>query len=91
MKTTLFLLSLTLMISFQTYSQLEFEGVIKSKYKTIQMEDGELKYYRFDTKNRELEIYNLDNSIWKSIQLPIEKGHFFDEILMMSQNAINPD
>ena len=84
MKTIMLLFSLTLLISFQTYSQLEFEGIIKSKYKTVQLEDGELKYYHFNSKSKELKIYNLDNSIWKSINIPLEEDHFFDEILMIS-------
>jgi len=70
---------------------LKFEGVINSKYKTIQLDNGELKYYYFDSKNEVLTINNLDNTLWKSIKLPIEKDHFFDELLMVSQSIINPD
>jgi hypothetical protein len=91
MKTIMLLFSLTLLISFQAFSQLEFEGIIKSKYKTVQLENGELKYYHYDSKSDELTIYNLDNSVWKSIKLSIEEDHFFEEILLVSQNTIHPD
>lgn len=91
MKTILLLFGLTFLIHHQGFSQLEFEGVIKSMYNTIQLEDGELKYYRFDTKSQELKVYNLDNSLWKSFKIPLEKNHFFEEIKMISQNTINPD
>lgn len=91
MKTIILLISLTFLMSFQSYSQLELEGTIKSRYKTVQLEDGELKYYYFNAKTEELKIYNLDNSVWKTIKLPLEKGHFFEEILFLSQETINPD
>lgn len=91
MKTIMLILSLALFISFQSYSQLEFEGVINSTFKTIQLENGEMKYYNFNTKSQEIKLYNLDNSLWKTIQLSIDKNHFFEELLMVSQNIINPD
>jgi len=91
MKTIMLLFSLTLLVSFQAYSQLEFEGVIKSNFKTIQLEDGEIKYYNFNNKSQEIKFYNLDNSLWKTIQLSLDKNHFFEEILMVSQNTINTD
>ena len=83
--------SLTLLISFHSYSQLEFEGVIKSEFKTIQLENGEIKFYKFDTKAQKINFYDLDNSPWKSIHIPLENNHFFEEIKMISQNTINPD
>lgn len=91
MKTIMLFLSLTLLVSSQSYSQLELEGIIKSKFKTIQLENGEIKYYYFNSKTEELEIYNVDNSLWKSVQLSMDKDHFFDEILLVSQEIINPD
>lgn len=91
MKSTIIALGLILLFSFQSFSQLEFEGVINSKFKTAQLEDGEIKYYNFDSNTSEIKIYNLDNSLWKSIKIPLESNHFFEEILMISQNTINPD
>lgn len=90
MKTILLLFGLTFLLCFQSFSQLEFEGVINSKFKTTQLEDGEIKYYNFDSNTSEIKIYNLDNSLWKSIKIPLENNHFFEEILMISQNTINP-
>lgn len=91
MKTTMLLVGLAFLLYFQSFSQLELEGVINSKFKTIQLEDGEIKYYNFDSKTSELKIYDLDNSLWKSINISLEHNHFFEEILMISQNTINPD
>lgn len=91
MKTKTLFLSLTLLISFHSYSQLEFEGVIKSVFKTIQLENGEIKFYNFDTKAQMINIYNLDNTRWKSIHIPLENNHFFEEIKMISQNTIHSD
>ncbi len=91
MKTTMLLVGLAFLLYFQSFSQLELEGVINSKFKTIQLEDGEIKYYNFDSKTSEIKIYNLDNSLWKSINISLEHNHFFEEILMISQNTINPD
>lgn len=91
MKTILLLFGLSFLIPYQGFSQLEFESVIRSMYNTIQLENGELKYYHFDIKSQELKVYNLDNSLWKSFKIPLEQNHFFEEIKMISQNTINPD
>ncbi len=91
MKSFMLLISFAFLISFQSYSQLKLEGTIKSRYKTVQLENGELKYYFFNAKTEELTIYNLDDSVWKTIKLPLEKDHFFEEILFLSQKTINPD
>jgi hypothetical protein len=91
MKSTIIALGLILLFSFQSFSQLELEGVINSKFKTTQLEDGEIKYYNFDSNTSEIKIYNLDNSLSKAIKIPLERNHFFEEILMISENTINPD
>ncbi len=91
MKSIIIVLGLIFLFSFQSFSQLELEGVINSKFKTAQLEDGEIKYYNFDSNTSEIKIYNLDNSLWRSIKIPLESNHFFEEILMISQNTINPD
>ncbi len=91
MKTTIIVLALIFSFSFPGFTQLEFEGVINSKFKTIQLENGEIKYYNFSTKTQEINFYNIDNSLWKTIKIPLENNHFFEEIIMISQNIINPD
>lgn len=91
MKIIIIVLALIFSFFFQSFSQLEFEGVINSKFKTIHLENGEIKYYNFNTKTKEINFYNLDNSLWKSIKIPLENNHFFEEIIMISQNTINPD
>ncbi len=91
MKTIVLIISIVLLVSFQSFSQLEFEGTIKSNFKAIQFEDGEMKFYNFDPKSQNIKFYNLDNSLWKTIQLPLDKNHYFEELLLVSQNTINTD
>ncbi len=91
MKTIMLFLSIVLLVSFQSFSQLELEGTIKSNFKVVQLENGEMKFYNFEPKSKKINFYNLDNSLWKTIQLPLDNNHYFEELLLVSKNTINPD
>ena len=46
----------------------------------FQLQDGTLKFFKYDTKEKALLIYNIDNTLWKSINLNVTKGHTIDDI-----------
>ena len=89
MKRVVILIQIFIFISTLSYSQIEYEGTLNSKVKTIQLNDGVIRYYTVDSKKNVLTIYNLDKTIWKSIGLTVPKGEFVDEIKLISQDVFN--
>lgn len=91
MKTHIIVLGLTLFLSGYLHAQLKYEGAIDSRYKTIQLDDGTFKYVKYNQKEQKVLIYNLDNSLWRTIKLPLPKFHLLDEIKHISQHTFNKD
>ncbi|MDF1546734.1 MAG: hypothetical protein P1P88_02855 [Bacteroidales bacterium] len=91
MKTHVIILGLIFLISSQLHAQLKYEGTIDARYKTIQLDDGSFKYVKYNQKEQKVFIYNLDNTIWRTIKLPLPKDHLLDEIKHISQHAFNKD
>ena len=85
-------ISLGLVLLMTTgFSQFVQENVIDSKYKVLQLDNGEAKYIKYKEKEKVLNIINLDHSIWKTVELPLPKGHFLDEVRLISINIFNED
>ena len=73
------------------YSQLKHESSWDGIVRTIELDNGEVKFYHFSNINSTLSIYNFDNSIWKTIKLPLTKSHRLDEIKLISMSIFNKD
>jgi len=73
------------------YSQLVKDEVIEGRFRTFQLEDGEAKYLKYDKKAEIINIYNLDHTVWKTLKLPLPKGHLLDEIKLVSTRTFNTD
>ncbi|MBL4561359.1 MAG: hypothetical protein JKX79_10290 [Labilibaculum sp.] len=91
MKANILITILLLFMSTIGFTQIEYEGKIDSKYKSIKMDNGSIKYVKYDKKNQTIFIYNIDNSLWKSVKLPLPENHFLDEIKLISQITFNKD
>ncbi|MDA3952868.1 MAG: hypothetical protein PF485_04420 [Bacteroidales bacterium] len=91
MKTKIIIIIIFSIISSFGYAQLNYEGIVDSKYKSVQLEDGQFKYLNYNKKSQELKIYNLDNTLWKTVKLPLPKHHVLDEIKYISQSTFNKD
>lgn len=91
MKANVLIAVLMLCMSTIGFSQINYEGKIDSKYKSIQLDDGSYKYVKYDKKEQVISIYNLDNTIWRTVRLPLPKNHFLDEIKLISQTTFNKD
>lgn len=89
MKKVFILIQTFIFFSTLLYSQIEYEGTLNSMVKTIQLNDGVIRYYTIDSKENVLTIFNLDKSVWKSISLTVPKGEFVDEIKLISQDVFN--
>lgn len=64
-----------------------WDGVVR----TIELDNGEVKFYHFSKINSTVSIYNFDNSIWKTVKLPLPKSHRLDEIKLISMSTFNKD
>ncbi len=91
MKTKTVLITGLILIAMSSFSQLKQEKILNGKYKTLQLDNGEIKYIKYNKKEKTVFIYNIDNSVWKTIKLPLPKGHLLDEIKMISQTTFNND
>lgn len=91
MKTTIIVIGFLVLTFGQIFSQIKFEGEIDSRYRTIQLEDGSFKYLKYNQKEKKIVIFNLDNTLWRSIILPLPKSHLLDEIKHISQYTFNKD
>lgn len=91
MKTGTIITGLLLILSVNLSAQLKYEGTLDSRYKTIQIDDGAVRYIKYNKDEKKVLIYNLDNSLWRSINLPLPKNHFLDEIKNISSHTFNDD
>ncbi len=80
-----------LLVSVVAFGQLQFKGRIDSKEKIFQLDDGSLKYIKYDRKSDKVSIFNIDNTIWRIVKIPLPKYHILDEIKHISINTINDD
>ena len=74
-----------------SFSQVKQEGVINGKYKTFLLDNGDVKYVKYNKKETTLFIYNLDNSLWKTVKLSLPKNHLLDEVKQISIKTFNKD
>lgn len=91
MKTLSIITGLILFISLNLHAQLKYEGKIDSRYKTIQLDDDTYKYLKYNKEDKKVLIYNLDNSLWRTINLPLPENHLLDEIKDISVHTFNDD
>jgi hypothetical protein len=80
-----------LFLASTSFAQLVQDETVEGRFKTFQLDNGEAKYLKYDKKAEIIKIYNLDQRIWKSIKLPLPKGHFLDEIKLISTKTFNND
>lgn len=85
------LVALFSFIYFSGLSQIIYEGTHDDGFKTFQLDNGEIIYTVYDKSEQSISIYELDHSKWKTVSIPLPKGHFLDEIKYISQNVFNAD
>ncbi|NQU85216.1 MAG: hypothetical protein HQ541_05600, partial [Mariniphaga sp.] len=90
MKTLIISIGLVLIVS-TGFTQLIQENVIDEKVKILQLDNGIIKYIKYQEKTKVLNILNLDRSIYKTVDLPLPKGHFLNEVKLISTNIFNKD
>ena len=73
------------------FSQLTYEGKVDTDLKSVQLEDGTLKYMNYNRTNQQFVLYNTDQTVWKKIKLPLPQQHILDEIKLISRTTFNKD
>jgi hypothetical protein len=91
MKTRKIILLLFVLLSVNSFAQLKFEGTVNSKYKTFQLEDGSFKYVLYTKEDELLQIFNLDNTLWRTVKIPLPRNHVLDELKHISVHTFNQD
>ncbi|MGD9993678.1 MAG: hypothetical protein AB7S69_10290 [Salinivirgaceae bacterium] len=91
MKTKTLIFILFVFFSIDSFAQLKFDGKIDSKFKTFQLDDGSYKYVKYNKKEQVLFIYNIDNSLWREVKMPLPKYHVLDELKHISIHTFNQD
>ena len=91
MKTIYIHITFLLLFSSTLFAQIKYEGTIDARYKTMQLDDGSFKYLKYNKKLQEVIIFNLDNTLWRTVKLPLPKNHYLDEIKLVSLHTFNND
>ncbi|KOH44813.1 hypothetical protein [Sunxiuqinia dokdonensis] len=91
MKAQILLAGIFLFISVNVCAQLKYEGAVSSMYKTFQLDDGTIKYVKYNKKEQKVFVFNLDKTLWREVNLPLPEGHQLDEIKHISVHTFNKD
>ncbi len=91
MKTFFTLISFIFLFSSSLFGQIEYEGTIDAKYKTMKLDDGSFKYLKYNHKHQEVILFDLENTVWRTVKLPLPKNHHLDEIKSVSVHTFNND
>jgi hypothetical protein len=82
---------LILLISITGYCQVIYEGTFNDRFKTIQPDNGEIKFLKYNKEEQLVYIYNLDQTEWKKVHIPLPEEHLLDEIKSLTQTTFNKD
>lgn len=88
MKALIISLALVLNMGF---SEFFIENNSDGRFKILELDSGEKKYLDYNEKEKAIKILNTDHSVWKTVELPLPKGHFLDEVKLVSTNIFNDD
>lgn len=88
-KTLLFLL---LLIPFgMLNAQIGYEASYNHSGAFVQLSGSGYKFYLMDVSNEQCRIYNMNHSIWKTMNLDIPDNHYLYDIRYVSENLFTND
>ena len=88
-KTTL--LSALLLLTFIAQSQIVFEHDYPGSTSITKLSISGNKYYLMDWTNSQCKLYNMDHSVWKTINLSVPAGNYLYDIKFVSETLFNLD
>ena len=90
MKKLAFLFSLNLLF-FGLFGQISLEKTLNFSANVTKINETTYKYFIMDVPNAQTRIYNLDFSVYKTINLPVPGGEWLYDVSFISENLFNDD
>ena len=90
MKKTNLLLAL-LIATFISQAQIVKEHDYTGSTTLVKLANSGEKYYTMDWTNNQCQLYNIDHSLWKTINLPVPTGMYLYNISHVSETLFNLD
>lgn len=87
----LFLLIVLFAFMGTTRAQITLETTYTGSAAMTQLAISGYKYYLMDVTNNQCRIYNMDHSLWKTINLSIPAGMYLYDIKYVSETLFNSD
>jgi hypothetical protein len=88
-KSILLIVLMILMVTSR--AQITLEHTYPGSTGLTQLSISGYKYFMMDWTNNQCKIYNLDHSIWKTINLSVPAGMYLYDIKFVSENLFNGD
>ena len=90
MKKLAFLLALNLLF-LGLFGQISLEKTFNFSTNVTKINETTYKYFLMDVPNAQTRIYNLDFSVYKTINLPVPGGEWLYDVRFISENLFNDD
>jgi hypothetical protein len=80
---------------FLTFTVLNAQVTLEKKYdystSVVELENAGFKYYLMDVPNGQCRLYNIDHSLFKTINCNIPSGYFLYDIKFISESVFDTD
>ncbi|NPD47100.1 MULTISPECIES: T9SS type A sorting domain-containing protein [unclassified Lentimicrobium] len=73
------------------FAQVTFEKTYDYSATIVNLETIGFKYYLMDVPNSECRMYNMDHSLYKTIDCPVPNGYFLADIKYVSEQLFDTD
>jgi hypothetical protein len=78
-------------IATLTFGQLTLDQTYNYSTSIVKLESQGYKYYLMDVPNERCQIYNMDHTLFKTINCNIPNGYYLSDIKYVSENLFNND
>lgn len=85
------LITLSGLYMLTAYSQINLEKTYNYSATVVKLETLGYKYYLMDVPNNQCRIYNMDHSVYKTINCPVPAGYYLWDIKFISENIFDND
>lgn len=80
-----------LLLSYSLYGQLSLDKTFNYSTNITKINSATYKYFLMDVSSAQCRIYNLDFSLYKTINLSIPGGKWFYDVRFVSEDLFNDD
>lgn len=85
------LTTLFVIVATALNAQISLEKTYNFSTSVVKLETLGYKYFLMDVPNSQCKIYNMDHSVFKTINCPVPNGYYLADIKYISENLFNPD